>query len=171
MAVEIEARRLSGLARVAGKIGYDDRDHEEDAMPTEFIPIDRDTPQLFPPSVQEYLPEKHLARFVVDIVDQLDLKHLVAAYQGTGSNPYHPAMLVALLFYGYATGVFSSRKLAQATYDSVAFRFICANTNPDHRTIAEFRKRFLTELEALFVEILLIGQAKLDQFGTDDTPL
>jgi hypothetical protein len=99
--------------------------------------------------VQEYLPEDHLARFVVEIVDQLDLSHLVAAYAGTGSRPYHPAMLVALLFYGYATGVFSSRKLAQATYDSIAFRFICANTHPDHRTIADFRKRFLDELAAL----------------------
>ncbi len=128
-------------------------------MPAEFIPIDRDTPQLFPASVQDYLPEKHLARFVVEIVDQLDLKHLVGAYRGTGSVAYHPAMLVALLFYGYATGVFSSRKLAQASHDSIAFRFICANSHPDHRTIADFRKRFLSELEALFVEILLIGQA------------
>ena len=136
-------------------------------MPAEFIPIDRDTPQLFPPSVQGYLPEKHLARFVVEIVDQLDLKHLVGAYRGTGSAAYHPAMLVALLCYGYATGVFSSRKLAQATHDSIAFRFICANTHPDHRTIAEFRKRFLRELEALFVEILLIGQAmELVKLGT-----
>lgn len=136
-------------------------------MAAEFIPIDRDTPQLFPPSVQDYLPQKHLARFVVEIVDQLNLKHLVGAYRGTGSAAYHPAMLVALLFYGYATGVFSSRKLAQATYDSLAFHFICANTHPDHRTIAHFRKRFLAELEALFVEILLIGQAMgLVQLGT-----
>ena len=84
-------------------------------MPAEFILIDRDTPQLFPASVQDYLPEKHLARFVVEIVDQLDLKRLVGAYRGTGSAAYHPAMLVALLFYGYATGVFSSRKLARET--------------------------------------------------------
>jgi transposase len=144
-------------------------------MPAEFIPIDRDTPQLFPPSVQDYLPEKHLARFVVDIVEQLELKHLVGAYRGTGSAAYHPAMLVALLFYGYATGVFSSRKLAQATYDSIAFRFVCANTHPDHRTIAEFRKRFLPELEALFVEILLIGQAmglvKLGTVSLDGTKI
>ncbi|MEA3275057.1 MAG: IS1182 family transposase [Pseudomonadota bacterium] len=144
-------------------------------MPAEFIRIDRDTPQLFPPSVQDYLPEKHLARFVVDIVDQLDLKHLVGAYRGTGSAAYHPALLVALLFYGYATGVFSSRKLAQATYDSVAFRFICANTHPDHRTIADFRKRFLAELEALFVEILLIGQTmglvKLGTVSLDGTKI
>jgi transposase/IS5 family transposase len=144
-------------------------------MPAEFILIDRDTPQLFPASVQDYLPEKHLARFVVEIVDQLDLKLLVGAYRGTGSAAYHPAMLVALLFYGYATGVFSSRKLAQATYDSIAFRFICANSHPDHRTIADFRKRFLGELEALFVEILLIGQAmglvKLGTVSLDGTKI
>jgi len=144
-------------------------------MAAEFIPIDRDTPQLFPLSIQDYLPQKHLARFVVEIVDQLDLKHLVGAYRGTGSAAYHPAMLVALLFYGYATGVFSSRKLAQATYDSVAFHFICANTHPDHRTIADFRKRFLAELEALFVEILLIGQAmglvKLGTVSLDGTKI
>ena len=144
-------------------------------MPAEFILIDRDTPQLFPASVQDYLPEKHLARFVVEIVDQLDLKLLVGAYRGTGSAAYHPAMLVSLLFYGYATGVFSSRKLAQATYDSIAFRFICANTHPDHRTIADFRKRFLDELEALFVEILLMGQAmglvKLGTVSLDGTKI
>ena len=144
-------------------------------MPAEFILIDRDTPQLFPASVQDYVPEKHLARFVVEIVDQLDLKLLVGAYRGTGSAAYHPAMLVSLLFYGYATGVFSSRKLAQATYDSIAFRFICANSHPDHRTIADFRKRFLGELEALFVEILLIGQAmglvKLGTVSLDGTKI
>ena len=105
-------------------------------MAVEFIPVDRDTPYIFPPSVQDYLPDDHLARFVVDIVEQLDLNHLSAVYSGRGSKPFHPAMLVALLFYGYSTGVFSSRKLEAATYDSIAFRYICANTNPDHDTIA-----------------------------------
>jgi transposase len=87
---------------------------------------------------------------VVEIVDQLGLSHLTSPYAGSGSRPYHPAMLVALLFYGYANGVFSSRKPAQATHDSIAFRDICANTHPDHRTIADFRKRFVNELAALF---------------------
>jgi transposase len=130
---------------------------------------------LLPPSVQDYLPEKHLARFVVDIVEQLDLTHLVAAYRGAGSQPYHPGMLVTLLFYGYATGVFSSRKLEQATYDSIAFRFICANTHPDHRTISDFRKKFLGEIEALFVEILLVAQTmglvKLGTVSLDGTKI
>jgi transposase len=144
-------------------------------MAVNFVSLDRETPSWFPPTVQEYLPERHLARFVVDIVDQLDLSHLVSAYAGTGSRPYHPAMLVALLFYGYATGVFSSRKLAQATYDSIAVRYICANTHPDHRTIADFRKRFLGELEALFIEILLIAQemglVKLGTVSLDGTKI
>ncbi|RKT37861.1 transposase-like protein DUF772 [Thiocapsa rosea] len=99
-------------------------------MAVNFVTVDRETPDRFPASVHEYLPEDHLARFVVEIVDQLDLSQLVAAYAGTGSRPYHPAMLVALLFYGYATGVFSSRKLALATHNSIAFRDICANTHP-----------------------------------------
>jgi transposase len=144
-------------------------------MAVNFVGVDRDTPDMFPATVQEYLPEDHLARFVVEIVDQLDLSHMVGAYAGTGSRPYHPAMLVALLFYGYATGVFSSRKLAQATYDSIAFRYICANTHPDHRTIADFRKRFLDELAALFTEVLLIAQAmglvKLGTVSLDGTKI
>lgn len=144
-------------------------------MAVEFIVIDRDTPQLLPVSVQDYLPERHLARFVVEIVDQLDLHQVSAAYRGTGSAAYPPSMLVALLFYGYATGVFSSRKLAQATYDSVAFMYLSAGTHPDHRTIADFRKRFLGELEALFVEILLVGQAmglvKLGTVSLDGTKI
>ena len=98
-------------------------------MSSKFQPINRDTPYLLPPSVQDWLPEKHLARFVVEIVDQLDLNPLLTRYEGGGKQPYHPAMLLALLFYGYATGTFSSRKLEQATYDSVAFRFITELTH------------------------------------------
>jgi transposase len=144
-------------------------------MAVEFIPVDRDTPYIFPPSVQDYLPDDHLARFVVDIVDQLDLNHLSAVYSGRGSKPFHPAMLVALLFYGYATGVFSSRKLEKASYDSIAFRYICANMNPDHDTIAGFRKRFLKELGGLFVEVLVVADAmglvKLGAISLDGTKI
>ena len=144
-------------------------------MVVHFIPVDRNTPYLLPPSVQDYVPEGHLSRFVVDIVDQLDLSHLCAAYSGKGSKPYHPAMLIALLFYGYATGVFSSRKLEKATHDSIAFRYICGNTHPDHDTIAAFRKRFLNELEALFVQILLVAEAmgllKLGNVSLDGTKI
>ena len=97
-------------------------------MGNRFKSIDRETPYLFPPSVQEWLPEKHLARFVVEIVSRLDLRPLEDAYTKRGSEGYPPSAMVGLLFYGYATGVFSSRKLEEATYDSVAFRYIAANT-------------------------------------------
>src|SRR5437762_8208892 len=100
-----------------------------------FVPVDRDTEFLFPPSVQEWLPKDHLARFVVDVVEQLDLSGLEESYAGRGSDAHHPAMLVALLLYGYATGTFSSRALERASYDSIAFRYVTANTHPDHDTI------------------------------------
>ena len=142
-------------------------------MDPRFIRCDRDTLYLMPPSVQDWLPENHLARFVVDIVSQLDLWPLVSAYTGRGSDAYPPGTLLALLFYGYATGVFSSRKLETATYDSVAFRYITANTHPDHDTIATFRKRFLEELKPLFAQILTIahtmGVCKLGKISLDGT--
>ena len=136
-------------------------------MSDKFRTIDRDTPYLFPPSIQDWLPENHLARFIVEIVEQLDLRELESRYGGGGKAPYHPAVLLSLLFYGYATGVFSSRKLEQATYDSVAFRFITAEGHPDHDTIASFRKRFLQELQELFVQMLVIAKtAGLLKMGT-----
>jgi len=144
-------------------------------MSDKFRTIDRDTAYLLPPSLQDWLPEKHLARFVVDMVEQLDLRELESRYGGGGKAPYHPALLLALLFYGYATGVFSSRKLEQATYDSVAFRFITGDTHPDHDTIATFRKRFLKELEGLFVQLLVVakvmGVFKLGNVSLDGTKI
>src|SRR5215217_316172 len=140
-----------------------------------FRPIDRDTGFLLPPSVNEWLPEKHLARFVVEVIDGLDLLAMSRSYRGTGSASYHPALLLGVLMYGYATGVFSSRKLERATYDSVAFRFIAANEHPDHDTIATFRRRFLPQIEALFVQVLLLaremGVLKLGTVGLDGTKM
>jgi transposase len=95
---------------------------------------------------------------VAEVIDGLDLTAISKAYRGTGSASYHPAPLLGLLVYGYATGVFSSRKLERATHDSVAFRFIAANDHPDHDTIATFRRRFLPEIEALFVKVLLLAR-------------
>jgi len=123
-----------------------------------FRPIDRQTAFLLPPSVEDWLPERHLARFVVEVIEGLDVSAMSGAYRGSGSASYHPRLLLAVLVYGYATGVFSSRKLERATYDSVAFRFVAANQHPDHDTIAAFRKRFLKEIEALFVQILLLAR-------------
>lgn len=144
-------------------------------MIQKFIPTNRDQQYLFPPSIQDWLPEKHLARFVVDIVSQLNLQPLAETYAGKGFKAYHPEVIISLLFYGYATGVFSSRKIEKATYDSVAFRFISANTHPDHDTIATFRKRFLEQLKPLFVQILLVasemGLLKLGKVSLDGTKI
>jgi len=140
-----------------------------------FRPSDRLTGYLMPPSVDEWLPPRHLARFVVEVVDGLDLTGMSKAYRGSGSASYHPATLLSVLIYGYATGVFSSRKLERATYDSVAFRFIAANDHPDHDTIATFRRRFLKEIEALFVEILELaremGVLKMGTVALDGTKI
>jgi transposase len=132
-----------------------------------FRPIDRDNVYLFPPSVQDWLPETHLARYIANVVESLDLSEIERAYAGRGSDAYHPASLMSLLIYGYATGVFSSRRIEMATYDSVAFRYLACNRHPDHDTLATFRRRFGPQFEALFVQVLQIAQAnRLSQFGT-----
>jgi transposase len=140
-----------------------------------FREFDRETGFLLPPSLDEWLPERHLARFVVEVIDGFDLSGMVKSYRGTGSASYHPALLLGLLVYGYATGVFSSRKLERASYDSVAFRFIAANDHPDHDTIATFRRRFLKEIEALFVRVLVLaremGLLKMGTVALDGTKI
>jgi transposase len=140
-----------------------------------FRPIDRDTGFLMPPSVDEWLPERHLARFVVEVVAGLDLRAMTGSYRGSGEAPYHPRLLLGILVYGYATGVFSSRKLERATYDSVAFRYVAANAHPDHDTIAVFRRRFLPQIEALFVQVLVLaremGVLKLGTVALDGTKI
>lgn len=140
-----------------------------------FRDVDRRTGFLLPPSVDEWLPERHLARFIVEVIEKLDLRAMSGSYRGSGSASYHPSMLLGLLVYGYATGVFTSRKLERATYDSVAFRFVAANDHPDHDTIATFRRRFLEEIEALFVEVLLLaremGMLKMGTVALDGTKI
>ena len=140
-----------------------------------FRTIDRETKYLLPPSVDEWLPEKHLARFIGEVIDGLDLGRMSRAYRGSGSASYHPGMLLGILVYGYATGVFSSRKLERATYDSVAFRFLAANDHPDHDTIATFRRRFLEEIEKLFVDVLKLaremGVLKMGTIALDGTKI
>ncbi len=142
---------------------------------TNFRTTDRETDFLMPPSIDEWLPQRHLARFVVEVVDGLDLSAMSKSYRGSGSASYHPAVLLGLLVYGCATGVFSSRKLERATYDSVAFRFIAANDHPDHDTIATFRRRFLKQIEALFVQVLLpareMGVLKMGTVALDGTKI
>jgi transposase len=144
-------------------------------MMSNFRQVDRETGFLLPPSVDEWLPERHLARFVVEVIERLDLSAMVGTYRGSGSASYHPSVLLGLLVYGYATGVLSSRQLERATYDSVAFRFIAANDHPDHDTIATFRRRFLKEIEGLFVQVLMLareaGMLKLGTVALDGTKI
>lgn len=140
-----------------------------------FRLIDRETGFLMPPSVDEWLPQRHLARFVVEVVERLDLRAITGSYRGSGEASYHPQLLLGLIIYGYATGVFSSRKLERATYDSVAFRFIAANEHPDHDTIAAFRRRFLKQIETLFVQVLGVaremGVLKMGTVALDGTKI
>src|ERR1700759_1798520 len=140
-----------------------------------FRAIDRKTGYLLPASVDEWLPEKHLARFIVEVIDDLDLGRMSRAYRGTGSASYHPRTLLSILVYGYATGVFPSRKLERATWDSVAFRYIAGGEHPDHDTIATFRRRFLKEIEKLFVDVLRLaremGVVQMGTLGLDGTKI
>ena len=140
-----------------------------------FRLIDRDTGFLMPPSVDEWLPERHLARFVVEVISTLDLRAMTGRYRGSGAASYHPQLLLGMIVYGYATGVFSSRKLERATFDSVAMRFVATNEHPDHDTIATFRRRFLPQIAALFVQVLGLaremGVLKLGTVALDGTKI
>jgi len=143
--------------------------------PTRFRPYDVDQLLLLPPDLRRWLPEDDLAFFVMDVVEKLDLKAIEQTYEGwQGGQPaYHPRMLVSLLLYAYSVGVPSSRKIEAATYHSVPFRVITANQHPDHDTIAEFRRRHLTALAELFVQLLRIcqkaGLVKLGHVALDGT--
>lgn len=126
-------------------------------------------------SLREALPANHLARFVVDIVAQLDLSRIYARYNALGGPGFAPEILLGLLFYGYASGVFSSRKIEKATYENLGFRFVASGFHPDHDTIAHFRKAFLPEIQGLFVEILLLaklaGILKLGNLSVDGSKI
>ena len=140
-----------------------------------FRPINRDMDFLMPPSVDEWLPQRHLARFVVEVIEGLDLRSMSGSYRGSGEASYPPPLLLGLIIYGYAMGIFSSRKLERATHDSVSFRFIAANQHPDHDTIAHFRRRFLPQIEKLFVQVLAVaremGVLKLGTVALDGTKI
>ena len=109
-------------------------------------------------SLRDVLPPEHLARFIADVIAQLDLSGIYNRYSDQGAPPYAPEVLLGLLFYGYATGVFSSRKIEKGTYEVIPFRFISGDMHPDHATIAHFRKEHLVELKEMFVQILLIAR-------------
>ena len=131
-------------------------------MSRKFRPYIQDQPMLLPPDVREWLAEGHLAYFLSDVVEALDLSALLRVYQsrdGRGQPPYHPVLLLKVLVYGYCRGVFSSRQLERATYDDIAVRVLAGNSHPDHDTIAAFRERHLEALAGLFVQVLQLCEA------------
>jgi transposase len=144
-------------------------------MPTSYRPYEPDQVMLLPAAPQDWLPAGHLAHFINDTVDALDLKAFYARYEGGGSRnqPFHPAMMVKVLVYGYATGVFSSRNIARKLHEDVAFRVLAAGNFPAHRTIRDFRAFHLKELSELFVQVVRLaremGLVKLGTIAVDGT--
>jgi transposase len=147
-------------------------------MGQKFLPDTVNQTLLFLPSLHDWLPDGHLARFLVDVVSALDLDAIYASYRekdGRGQAAYAPEMVVRLLLYGYATGVYSSRKIETRTYEDVAFRYLSGDQHPDHATLAEFRKRHLKALAGLFTQALLLcakaGLVKLGHVAIDGTKI
>jgi len=143
-----------------------------------YLSYDPEQRLLLPPDLREWLPEGHLALFISDVVDELELSAIVRHYEsgdGRGRPPYHPLMMVKLLVYGYCIGKVSSRKLEQATYEEVAFRVLACNQHPDHDSIANFRQLHLGELAGLFVQVLKMceraGLVKLGHVAIDGSKL
>ena len=128
-------------------------------MPTTFRPYQPDQLLLLSPDLREWLPPGHLAHHVSDLVDALELRAFYAPYEGDGRRnaPYEPSMMVKVLIYAYATGVFSSRAIARKLEEDVAFRVLAAGNFPQHRTICEFRRRHLEDFERMFVEVVRVG--------------
>ena len=127
-------------------------------MAARFVTIDYDTPLILPPNLRDWVPVNHMAHFILDVVEELDLRQVRVNERGTGSEQYPPRMLLALLLYCYATGVFSSRRIEQASWDSVPVRLICGDTHPDHDTICTFRRENKALLEETFVRVLQLAQ-------------
>jgi transposase len=146
-------------------------------MGSKVVFTNRETPFIFPPSIEDWLPEDHLARFIVDIVNRLDLSDIHSGYseQTKGQKAYEPAMMVSLIFYCLITGILSSRKMERATWESIPVRYITGNQHPDHDTIASFRNRMKDALDKIFLKVLLIAQEmgflKLGTVSLDGTKM
>ena len=146
-------------------------------MTTSYLPYEPRQQELLPPALQDWLPEGHLAYYISDVIDSLDLSAFHARYAGGGprNQPYHPVMMVKVLVYGYASGVFSSRKLARKLHEDIAFRVLAAGNYPAHRTLCDFRAFHLQELSALFVQVVKLarecGLVKLGTISVDGTKI
>ena len=136
-------------------------------MPAKFVNVDRLSPMLLPCDLTEWVKDNDLVHFIIEVVETCDLSRAHINHSGRGSAQYPPGMMLTLLIYSYATGVFSSRKIERATYDSISVRYICANHHPDHDTIAVFRRRNLNLLEDVFLHVLnMASEMKLLNLGT-----
>src|SRR6266446_2478511 len=174
---------LAGLTIHAYCVGVEHRGHapvtpNEEAqtlMARTFIKVNYDTAVNITVRLGDCVSSDHLARFIVDVIALLDLTAIYARYGPRGAPAYAPEILLGLLFYGYATGVFSTRQIEQATYESLPFRFIAGDRHPDHDTLAHFRKTFLPEITTLFAQVLLIayeaGVLKLGAISLDGTKI
>ena len=134
-----------------------------------YQPYEPDQSHLFPPSPRDWLPEDHLAYFISDTVDALDISAIEAAYRraGAGTLAYHPRMMLKLLVYSYCTGIFSSRSIARGVEENVALRVLAAGHSPSHRTLCRFRTDHIAAFEDLFAQVVRIAQeAKLVKMGT-----
>ena len=147
-------------------------------MSKRFRACSLDQEFLLPPSLQDWLPEDHLARFIADVANELDLSAIYAEYErkdGRGLSAYHPLLLHRLLLYGYCIGITSSRKIEKATFDNLAFRYLSADQHPDHDTLAVFRQEHLEALAGLFVQALRLcqkaGLVKLGNVAIDGTKI
>ena len=146
-------------------------------MSYNFHEIKRDEPYLLPPSMAEWLPENHLAWFILDSVDQFDLKEFLVKYRcdGTGNTAFHPRMMLALLIYSYCQGVLSSRKIEILCVENVAYRVIASEYKPDHSTIARFRKDNLEAFRSVFTDVLRLcakaGLVKVGKVAVDGTKI
>jgi transposase len=142
---------------------------------TTYVPFDRDQPFLLPPDLKDWLPEDDIAHFIVAAVERVRLGAFRTNRQAGGKPQYHPRLMLALLIYGYANGIFSSRRLERATHRDIGARFIAANTHPDHDTIATFRRDNKAAFEAAFLEMLLLARAsgllKLGTVSIDGTKI
>ena len=144
-------------------------------MSKTYLPYEPDQQLLLPAALQEWLPDDHLAYFISDVVDQLDMSEVTAHYERErrGGPPYHPRMMVKVLLYGYCVGVASSRRIAQCLHEDIAFRVLAANNTPDFRTISDFRKDKVDALSGLFVQVLALcqqaGLVKLGHVALDGT--
>jgi transposase len=144
-------------------------------MAERYVNIDRRTPMLLPVDLRDWVAENDLARFIVEVVEQCDLGQAWTNERGSGSAQYPPGMMLSLLIYAYARGVFSSRRIEQLSYENLSVRYLCANTHPDHDTIAKFRRENGALFKACFGQVLVLarelGLVRVGKLAVDGTRL